>query len=51
LVPAFGDERFFFQTEEDQPQRVIPIAAPRAHAHAASSVDGAGYVETMSTGT
>ena len=48
---AFGEERFVFLTGEDEPHRVIPIAAPRTHAHAATSGDDAGYVETMSTGT
>ena len=50
LVPAFGEERFFFQTGEDEAHRVIPIHAPRTHApHPAA--DGEGYEETMSTGT
>jgi hypothetical protein len=49
-VPAFGEERFFFQTGEDEAHRVIPIHAPRPHA-AHASADEAGYEETMSTGT
>jgi KamA family protein len=43
LVPAFGEERFFFQADEKQPQRVIPLAAPRA--------DAIPTVEAMGTGT
>jgi len=50
LVPAFGEERFFFQTGEDDAHRVIPIHAPRTHA-AHPSAEEEGYEETMSTGT
>jgi KamA family protein len=49
LVPAFGEERFFFQTSDEQPHRVIPITAPRASA--ATSAFGADEPYVKATGT